>query len=53
MTSQIELNQQKQKMSCCEFLTVPYLQRALSISIALHLAMQLTGVLGVRGDVEI
>ena len=47
MTSQAEVRSQQQKITCGQFLTLPYLRRALFVSIALHLAQQLSGIVGV------
>ena len=47
MTSQGELDGQQEKIKFGQFLTIKYLRRALSVSIALHLAQQLSGINGV------
>ena len=44
---QVQQNQQKVRLS--QFFTLPYLRRALFVSVVLHLAQQLSGIGGVSG----
>ena len=47
MTSQAELDGQRDRVNLLKFFTVAYLRRALLVSIVLQLAQQLTGIGGV------